>query len=231
MGRYYLNKGGRSADRRPDQLNRSTPSATIDKILYSRPTRTLEYGKVIDAMDIAVQERRARRRLITDQRSGRVDGRRRPKERSARGPGGGDDMAGWWQSRRLTNEINVTPMIDVLLVLLIIFMITSRMSEGDRPAAPDPKPPGNRPTRSHRTRSCSRCCLVRSSASTRSRSRANALAQLKDIYDPRPDKIMFVKGDPKVKYQDVIWAMDVARGAGVKVIGIPPKDSGCALAP
>ena len=49
-------------------------------------------------------------------------------------------------------------------------------------------------------------------------------ARLKEIYEPRPDKIIFVKGDPKVQYQDVIWAMDVARGAGVKVIGVPPKD-------
>ena len=36
---------------------------------------------------------------------------------------------------------------------------------------------------------------------------------------------IFVKGAPDVKYQDVIWAMDVARGAGVKVIGVPPKDA------
>jgi biopolymer transport protein ExbD len=48
-------------------------------------------------------------------------------------------------------------------------------------------------------------------------------ARLKEIYDPRPDKIIFVKGDPKVKYQDVIHAMDVARGSGVKVIGMAPK--------
>ena len=48
--------------------------------------------------------------------------------------------------------------------------------------------------------------------------------RLKEIYDPRPEKIIFVKGDPKVKYGDVIEAMDVARGAGVKVIGVPPKD-------
>jgi hypothetical protein len=33
-----------------------------------------------------------------------------------------------------------------------------------------------------------------------------------------------VKGAPNVKYADVIFAMDVSRGAGVKVIGIPPKD-------
>jgi biopolymer transport protein ExbD len=56
-------------------------------------------------------------------------------------------------------------------------------------------------------------------------------ARLKEIYDPRPEKIMFVKGDPAVRYQDVIWAMDVSRGAGVKVIGVPPKpDAGPAPA-
>ena len=48
--------------------------------------------------------------------------------------------------------------------------------------------------------------------------------RLKEIYDPRPEKVIFVKGAPNVKYADVIFAMDVARGAGVKVIGIPPKD-------
>jgi biopolymer transport protein TolR len=47
--------------------------------------------------------------------------------------------------------------------------------------------------------------------------------RLQEIFAPRPDKIIFVKGDSAVKYQDVIWAMDVARGAGVKVIGVPPK--------
>jgi len=48
--------------------------------------------------------------------------------------------------------------------------------------------------------------------------------RLKEIYDPRPDKIIFIKGDPAVKYSDVIYAMDVARGAGVKVIGATPKE-------
>jgi biopolymer transport protein ExbD len=51
---------------------------------------------------------------------------------------------------------------------------------------------------------------------------ANLGTRLKEIYDPRPDKIIFVKGDPKVEFQEVIHAMDVARGAGVRVIGVPP---------
>ena len=54
--------------------------------------------------------------------------------------------------------------------------------------------------------------------------RSRLPSRLKEIYDPRPEKIIFIKGDPKVKYNDVIEAMDMARGAGVKVIGVPPKD-------
>ena len=42
--------------------------------------------------------------------------------------------------------------------------------------------------------------------------KASLAQRLKEIYDPRPDKIIFVKGDPTVKYQDVIFAMDMARG-------------------
>src|SRR5207245_11583961 len=55
-------------------------------------------------------------------------------------------------------------------------------------------------------------------------SKADLGRKLKEIYDPRPEKIIFVKGDPSVKYQDVIAAMDVARGSGVKVIATVPKD-------
>ena len=45
------------------------------------------------------------------------------------------------------------------------------------------------------------------------------------IYDPRPEKIIFIKGDTDVTYQDVIFAMDQARGAGVKVLAAVPKDA------
>jgi biopolymer transport protein ExbD len=55
-------------------------------------------------------------------------------------------------------------------------------------------------------------------------SRQNLAPRLKQIFDPRPDKVIFVKGDPRATYQDVIGAMDVARGAGVKVIGFTPKE-------
>jgi biopolymer transport protein ExbD len=44
-------------------------------------------------------------------------------------------------------------------------------------------------------------------------------AQLREIYQGRPDKLLFVKAGSRVIYQDVITAMDAARGAGVEVLG------------
>lgn len=127
----------------------------------------------------------------------------------------------------LTNEINVTPMIDVLLVLLIIFMmIVPQARKAIDVQLPDPTP-----TVAPANAANDQIVLevlpddkfaINKEAVTRDR----LLTRLKEIYDPRPDKIIFVKGDPKVQYQSVIYAMDVARGAGVKVIGVPPKDAG-----
>ena len=49
--------------------------------------------------------------------------------------------------------------------------------------------------------------------------------QIHAIYDTRPAKLMFVKSAPDRTYQDVIEAMDIARGAGVQVIGFTPADA------
>ena len=125
----------------------------------------------------------------------------------------------------LTNEINVTPMIDVLLVLLIIFMvIVPAQRKAVDVQLPDPTP-SVAPANAQSTQIVLEVLPNGSfSINKESVTKARLAARLKEIYDMRPEKIIFVKGDPKVKYQDVIFAMDVARGAGVKVIGVPPKD-------
>jgi len=124
----------------------------------------------------------------------------------------------------LTNEINVTPMIDVLLVLLIIFMVIVPMSRkaidlqlpDPNPVAAPPSPPSDQIV----LEVCTDSYAVNKQAIAK-----DALVnRLKEIYEPRPDKIIFVKGCDTVKYQEVIFAMDAARGAGVKVIGVPPRD-------
>jgi biopolymer transport protein ExbD len=128
-------------------------------------------------------------------------------------------------STGLTNEINVTPMIDVLLVLLIIFMMVIPMSrKAIDLQLPDPTPDN---TNSGPPPSQIVLEVLPGGAfrvNTQPVTKAELPKKLKEIYDPRPEKIIFVKGDPAVKYSDVIWAMDVARGSGVKVIGMTPKD-------
>jgi biopolymer transport protein TolR len=125
----------------------------------------------------------------------------------------------------LTNDINVTPMIDVLLVLLIIFMMVIPMSRKALDLQlpdPTPQPDQSGPPPSQIVLEV----LPGNVFKINSQPVASGELQkkLKEIYDPRPDKIIFVKGDPKVKYSDVIAAMDAARGAGVKVIAATPKD-------
>jgi biopolymer transport protein TolR len=126
----------------------------------------------------------------------------------------------------LTNEINVTPMIDVLLVLLIIFMLVVPMS---RKAIDLQIPDPNDQTVSATPPPAQIVLEVGPGGTYAVNKQPVAKDQLykylKDLYDPRPEKIIFVKGDPKVKYEDVIWAMDIARGAGVKVIGAVPKET------
>jgi biopolymer transport protein TolR len=128
-------------------------------------------------------------------------------------------------STGLQNEINVTPMIDVLLVLLIIFMMVIPMSrKAIDLQLPDPTPDNTNsgPPPSQIVLEVLPNNVFR--INTQPVAKNDLPKKLKEIYDPRPEKIIFVKGDPTVKYSDVIWAMDVARGAGVKVIGVPPKD-------
>ena len=120
----------------------------------------------------------------------------------------------------LENEINVTPMIDVLLVLLIIFMaaipslrkaIDVQLPEPIRDASP--------------SRSPSIVLELGRDGSARINRSVVApgqlAARLRAVYEGRPDKVLFVKADPALRYAAVIDAMDVARGAGVRVIGWP----------
>ncbi len=132
------------------------------------------------------------------------------------------------QGGSLTNEPNVTPMIDVLLVLLIIFMMIIPMSRKALDVQlPDPTPsvqPANNVSNQIVLEVVPGATGAEYAINREKVAPDRLQTRIKEIYDPRPEKIIFIKGDPTVTFQDVIFAMDAARGGGVKVIGSAPKE-------
>ena len=126
----------------------------------------------------------------------------------------------------VNSEINVTPMIDVLLVLLIIFMVVIALG---RTAVQIQIPPTDTATKNtdvRARRSCSNCGTTAATGSTaRNISKADLGTGIKKIFDPRPAKLLFLKPGQNRIYADVINAVDVARGAGVEVIGVTPIEA------
>ena len=133
-------------------------------------------------------------------------------------------MSAGGSSGGVTSDINVTPMIDVLLVLLIIFMIIQPLNRQTIPI--QVPPPQN--TASASGPSNQIVLELRDDGSYAINGqdvpKDQLDTQIHAIYDARPVKLLFVKPGLNRIYSDVIDAMDVARGAGVLVIGFTPAD-------
>jgi len=137
-------------------------------------------------------------------------------------------MAGGTSSApgEVSAEPNVIPMIDIMLVMLIIFMVSQPLS---RMALDIQVPPQE--TAAARPAAASNQIVLELTAdggyaiNTQPVPRDQLDTQIHAIFDNRPAKLLFVKSAPARKYQEVIDAMDIARGAGVQVIGFTPAEA------
>jgi biopolymer transport protein TolR len=123
------------------------------------------------------------------------------------------------------SEINITPLIDVLLVLIIIFMvIVPRTPHGLSALIPQP----------NKNQKQNQQVLERAVVVTVNAQRQIAINQqpvalndlgsrLVDIFKTRATRVMFVQGDPSLAFEDVAAVIDVAHGADINKIGLIPK--------
>jgi biopolymer transport protein TolR len=126
------------------------------------------------------------------------------------GGGGGGQIA----------DINVTPAIDVLLVLLIIFMVITPLTpKGLEALVPQPPPPHQPETQTDRTVVVQvlqdNNGKVKLKINQEDVSPENLQQRLTDIFKTRAERVMFVKGDPDVEFQNVAQVIDTARGTNV----------------
>lgn len=124
-----------------------------------------------------------------------------------------------------TSEINMTPMIDVLLVLLIIFLVIQptlqRGIEVQVPPVEERTSAAPPPDQIVLTIRPGPTYTLNGLPVDGSRLRDN----LASVFRDRPRKVLFVKGDEALVYADVIRAVDAARGAGIEVVGLLPRDA------
>ena len=140
--------------------------------------------------------------------------------------------------KRPVNDINVTPLIDVVLVLLIIFMVLTPLAEKQKfirvpefqpelqPVPPDSVPPDQ---------------IVLTALSNghvllnkQEMGVDDAMQRLHVAYDGRPSKVLFFNAEDRVRYDQAVRVLDAAHGAGVNTIGVmtdPPLTAAAAAAP
>lgn len=128
------------------------------------------------------------------------------------------------------SDINMTPMIDVLLVLIIIFMVITPLTpHGLEALVPQPPPPNQKPNQADLRTVVIVIDKDHSVKINQDPVTYDTLGpRLEEIFKTRAERVVFVKGDPDLEFASVARAIDIAHGAGIDKVGLmtPKSEAG-----
>ena len=127
------------------------------------------------------------------------------------------------KSKGALAEMNVVPLIDILLVLLIIFMVINpNKPKGLEALVPQPAPPNSQPQQAINDKLVVVQVLNNGSLKINQEDSSweTLEARLTDIFKTRAERVAFIKGDDNVKFEQVARAIDIMHSANIDHVGL-----------